>query len=232
VLSALRTGAYDFLALCNPNNPTGALLPKQLLEEILRTAQAHHVFVLLDECFYDMVGTPSDSMSMIPQYRQYDNLLILKSMTKRYAIPGLRLGYGICGNDRIAACIQQTGQPWSVSTLAAAAGIAAVQAEAERQAFLRFLQPERQFLYQALRKLGFTVWQPHANFIFFHAKAFPDLEQRLLPYGILLRSCASYAGLDATYYRTAVRTREENLYLLACLNEIVEGGGTCTQNPL
>lgn len=172
--------------------------------------------------------------SMIAVCNEYSNLFILKSMTKRYAIPGLRLGYGICSDVTLAEQIRQAGQPWSVNTLASVAGCAALQDIVYQQQFQQFLQTERWFLYHALQELGFTVWKPAANFVFFHAEQFHDLESELLSYHILLRSCGNYRGLDDTYYRVAVRKREENIFLLQCLKEILQkqsGGKICEQNP-
>lgn len=232
-LTELQTGKYDFLVLCNPNNPTGLLFSTSLLQKILTLTAQEKIFVFLDECFCDMTETALQS-SMIAACNAYPNLFILKSMTKRYAIPGLRLGYGICADVTLAEQIRQTGQPWPVNTLASVAGCAALQDTVYQQHFQQFLQTERWFLYHALQELGFTVWKPAANFVFFHAEPFHDLESELLPYHILLRSCGNYRGLDDTYYRVAVRKREENIFLLQCLKEIVQkqsGGKQCEQNP-
>lgn len=232
-LTELQTGKYDFLVLCNPNNPTGSLLSTSLLQKILTLTVQKKIFVLLDECFCDMTETALQS-SMIAVCNEYSNLFILKSMTKRYAIPGLRLGYGICSDVTLAEQIRQAGQPWSVNTLASVAGCAALQDIVYQQQFQQFLQTERWFLYHALQELGFTVWKPAANFVFFHAEQFHDLESELLSYHILLRSCGNYRGLDDTYYRVAVRKREENIFLLQCLKEILQkqsGGKICEQNP-
>lgn len=221
IFEELQTGKYDFLVLCNPNNPTGVLLPRVFLQRILQLAKQQHIFVLLDECFCDMTST-AEATSMLSEFTQYDNLLILKSLTKRYAIPGLRLGYGICSDTRRVAQIREKGQPWAVNTLAIAAGCAALQDTAVQEQFRQFLQTEATFLYEGLCALGLTVWQPHANFIFFRATQHTDLAERLLAYHILLRHCDNYCGLDATYYRAAVRKREENVFLLQCLKEILQ----------
>lgn len=214
----ISDGAYDFLALCNPNNPTGSLIEPGLLYKILDTAKQRKITVLLDECFLDMAG---DGYSMIAKTSSYPNLFILKSMTKLYALPGLRLGYGICADSEMVERVRNTGQPWSVSTPASAAGCAALQDEEYRLKFLTFLKEERQYLYNGLRRLGFRVWEPHANYIFFSAQGCVDLDKRLLKNRILLRHCDNYQGLDAEYYRAAVRTHSENEILLSCLQEII-----------
>ena len=208
--------------LCNPNNPTGTGIAPELLERILCLAAEKHIFVLLDECFCDMAETEPGIRSMLPCLEQYPHVLVLKSLTKLYAIPGLRLGYGLCADTELAEKIRQTGQPWPVNTLAEEAGIAALHAEEYREKSLSFLQDERWRLYDELGKLGFRVWKPSANFVFFRAEGCPDLDERLIPYGILLRHCDNYAGLGADDYRAAVRLPEENAYLLRCLRQVME----------
>ena len=199
LLDELRQGNYDFLVLCNPNNPTGTGIPPALLEQLLYLAAEKHIFVLLDECFCDMAETEPDIVSMIPRLSEFPHVLVLKSLTKLYALAGLRLGYGICSDQEVTAKIAHTGQPWSVNLLAEAAGIAALSAEDYRKMSLEFLQNERWRLFDELGKLGFRMWKPSANYVFFQAEQCPDLDRQLLPYGILLRHCDTYDGLDATY---------------------------------
>ena len=210
------------LWLCNPNNPTGTGIAPELLERILCLAAEKHIFVLLDECFCDMAETEPGIRSMLPCLEQYPHVLVLKSLTKLYAIPGLRLGYGLCADTELVEKIRQTGQPWPVNTLAEEAGIAALHAEEYREKSLSFLRDERWRLYDELGKLGFRVWKPSANFVFFRAEGCPDLDERLIPYGILLRHCDNYVGLGVDDYRAAVRLPEENAYLLRCLRQVME----------
>lgn len=220
ILSELEMHSYDFLVLCNPNNPTGTCIAPELLLKILKKAYQKNIFVLLDECFYDMTSADSEQYSMIQNIHKFPNLLILKSMTKLYALAGLRLGYGICSDSNLIEKIRTTGQPWSVNTLAGVAGCTALHDNAYRLKFLNFLKQERAFLFQELQKLNFRVWKPHANYLFFQAENYPELDKQLLNYQILIRHCDSYQGLDKSYYRIAVRQHEENLYLLHCLQKI------------
>ena len=121
------------------------------------------------------------------------------------------------------------GKSTLLNLLAEAAGIAALSAEDYRKMSLEFLQNERWRLFDELGKLGFRMWKPSANYVFFQAEQCPDLDRQLLPYGILLRHCDTYDGLDATYYRAAVRLPEENQYLLHCLRCILGEEGLLWQ---
>lgn len=215
---------YDFLALCSPNNPTGLLIEPELLEKIIKYAEERNIFVLLDECFYDMTGDMTGVQSMISKAAKYPNMFVLKSMTKMYAIPGLRLGYGVCSDAELIQRVSLCGQPWPVNSLAQAAGCAAVQDVEYRRNFLEFLKTEREYLYDGLCRLGLKVWKPDANFIFFRAEGIDDLDRRLLPERILIRHCDTYRGLDSEYYRTAVKQHNDNQYLLSCLEKIICGG--------
>ena len=172
--------------------------------------------MILDECFCDMTSEAQQA-SLLASCTAYPNVFFLKSLTKRFAIPGLRLGYGVCADTALIKKVRQTGQPWSVNTLAAAAGIAALQVTAYQQQFQTFLEQEQTVFYHALQAIPtLQVWKPAANFIFFRA-ACADLQERLLHRHILIRHCENYVGLDATYYRTAIRSHAENQILLQTL---------------
>lgn len=216
ILPELQTGQYDCLMLCNPNNPTGTLLQKSQLLPILDCCLQNGIRVILDECFCDMTSEAQQA-SLLASCTAYPNVFFLKSLTKRFAIPGLRLGYGVCADTALIKKVRQTGQPWSVNTLAAAAGIAALQDTAYQQQFQTFLEQEQPAFYHALQAIPtLQVWKPAANFIFFRA-ACTDLQERLLHRHILIRHCENYVGLDATYYRTAIRSHAENQILLQAL---------------
>lgn len=192
-------------------------------------AAEKHVFVLLDECFCDMAETEPDIVSMIPRLSEFPHVLVLKSLTKLYALAGLRLGYGICSDQKVTAKIAHTGQPWSVNLLAEAAGIAALSAEDYRKMSLEFLQNERWRLFDELGKLGFRMWKPSANYVFFQAEQCPDLDRQLLP----TESCCGTAIPMTDWTRLIIvqlcGCPEENQYLLHCLRCILGEEGLLWQ---
>lgn len=218
----LSQGDYDFLVLCNPNNPTGTCIAPELLRQILDKAEQMHIWVLLDACFYEMTTLTDEADAMVQLTKRYPHLFVLKSMTKLYAMPAIRLGYGVCADTELVERVRKIGQPWPVSTLAEAAGCAALADKTYRMRFFSFLQIERQYLFQELQKLGFLVWEPQANYVFFRVDDGIDLSQLLQKNHILIRHCASYEGLTKEYYRVAVRTRAENEYLLQCLRLAIQ----------
>lgn len=219
-LAEAEHGDYDLLVICNPNNPTGTVTDRNVIGKIAETALRKNAHVLLDECFFDMTGKDSEQNSMIRSLDEYPNLIVVKSMTKMYALPGLRLGYAVSADRELVSRIRSTGQPWPVNTLASEAGAAALGDDGYRTEFLEFLETERKFMYDELVKRGFEVWEPGANFIFFRAHGMNNLVNELSGYGIMIRQCSDYTGLNDEYYRICVRKREENIYLLECLDRI------------
>lgn len=207
----------DIVFLCNPNNPTGALIGRDLLFRIMKRCRELGIFLVVDECFLDFVERPSDC-TLKAYLSENPSLFLLKAFTKRYAMAGLRLGYGLCGNRRLLDRMESVTQPWNVSVPAQAAGVAALCEEEYVQQARALIFHERQWMAEKLSSIGMTVYSPQANYIFFYGKEnlFELCEER----GVLIRDCKNYPGLCKGYYRVAVRTHEENEVLIRVLEEI------------
>jgi len=212
---------FDMTVICNPSNPTGLSVRSDILRKICEVTLKKNIVLMLDECFLDMAGNDADTHSLIPELYRYKNTVVVKSLTKMFAIPGLRVGYGIFADTELAEKTRNTGQPWSVSVPASEAGAAALRDTEYRRRFVDFTVSEREYLYCKLKELGFEVWKPSADFVFFRTQGIKNVPVKLEKYGICIRSCSNYTGLDEEYCRVCVRTREENDYLLKCLRKIV-----------
>ena len=212
--AAIRPGV-DIVFLCQPNNPTGQLTTLPLVEQILRRCAACGTLLVVDECFLDFL--PDHALHTAKGLLGEGDLVILKAFTKLYGMAGVRLGYCLCSDTELLARMRAAGQPWAVSSLAQAAGIAALD-ETEYVAKVRALiEAQRPVLADGLRALGLRVIEGRANYLLFRA---PEaLGEALRRKGAVLRSCGNYPGLDASWYRTAVRTENENRQLLALLAE-------------
>ena len=151
--------------------------------------------------------------------RDAPQLVILKAFTKLYAMAGVRLGYALCGDAALLEKMRGAGQPWAVSSLAQAAGLAALQETAYAGAVRALIAEQRPRMAAGLRALGLRVMDGQANYLLFRAT--PDFGEKLRRRGAVVRSCANYPGLDAAWYRTAVRTAEENTRLLQIMGEIL-----------
>ncbi len=222
LLKALRP-SLSLLILCNPNNPTGRVIAPDLMEAILRRCAELNTFLLVDESFLEL--TNRDKRCELTAFLgAYPNLILLRSMTKSYCMPGLRLGYLLTSNSTLLQHTKQTGQPWSVSVPAQYAGIAALSRPDWAELGMRCIMPQRQRLKTALEALGLRVWESHTNYLLFQAEGKTDLREALVDYGILIRSCANFRGLGADFYRIAVRKEEENTMLLNALECILTEG--------
>ena len=212
----------DILMLCNPNNPTGTILPPDQLDEILERCREYGIRLLLDECFIDFTDNPA-RLSAIHRLGSFPNLAILKAFTKIYAMPGLRLGYILCADREAMQKLAEVHQPWNVSVPAQYAGTAACEEDEYVERTRDLLNKEKKYMLRELEKMNLTLYGSGANFIFF--KAAPGLSERLKSEGILIRNCANYEGLGEGYYRIAVRSHEENVVFLPALQAALEEGG-------
>lgn len=217
-LSALEKG-IDIVFLCNPNNPTGILLEREFLLKILDRCRELGIFLVVDECFLDFVEKP-EAYTLKGFLSQYENLFLLKAFTKRYAMAGIRLGYGLSGNKELLDRMEDCVQPWNLSVAAQAAGIAALKETdyVNRGRELVFKEAAR--LKKELASLGLKVYPSCANYIFFRGPK--DLFERCTEEGILIRDCSNYSGLSKGYYRIAVKKEKENDALLKALVHIQE----------
>ena len=205
----------DIFFLCNPNNPVGNLIDKPLLHQIIRKCHQNHTILIVDECFLDFV---KDSY----QYKcdtDYDNVIILKAFTKIFAMAGLRLGYILCKDRNLCTAIENTGQCWSVSTIAQLAGVYALKEKDFIHKSVEYVEKQRNFLIRNLQKYNFCVFPPSANFIFFQCDL--PMDTLLLQHGILIRNCNNYRNLSDGYFRIAVRTEKENQFFIHTLERTI-----------
>lgn len=205
------TPALDVLFLCEPNNPTGRTTPPELLSAILERATACGVLVVLDECFAPFLEEQ-------PPVIVSASVLSLRAFTKFYGLAGVRLGYCLCADTALLDRMALAGQPWPVSNLAQAAGVAALRETAYAARLRALIARERPWLQGQLERLGYAVVPGQANYLLFRSPD-PDLGEKLEARGVLLRACADYDGLGPSWFRAAVRTAEENRRLI----ETMEG---------
>jgi len=206
------------LLLNNPHNPTGSLLTKHRLQQQLDD----YALVVVDEAFMDFLP-PDEQQSVIDLVLEQPNLVVLRSLTKFYSLPGLRLGYAIAHPDRLQRW-QEWRDPWSVNALAAAAGAVMVQDTAFQQQTWDWLAAAKPQLFQGLAALpGFQPSLGAANFLLVQSeRSVVQLQTELLTrHQILIRDCLSFPSLGDRYFRVAIRTETENQRLLDGLGYIL-----------
>ncbi|MEM3709763.1 MAG: threonine-phosphate decarboxylase CobD [Nitrososphaerales archaeon] len=213
--------------LCNPNNPTGLLIPFDDLIKIVDKAEKNNTLIFVDEDFMDFAPKEKCS-SLIREIDYYQNLFIIKSFTKFFGLTGLRIGYGI-GNKEAIEIMSRVKIPWNVNCLAEAAAIATLTDSEFLDKTYRLIEEEREFLMDELSQIkGFYVIPSDANFFLINIKKTglkaKELKSKLLKFGILIRDCDSFKGLDEYYIRVAIRTRKENEYLIEALKKVINYG--------
>ena len=205
----------DAVFLCNPNNPTGKTVVPTLMEEILALCGNSGIRLFVDECFLDL----SDSGESLKRFLgENPNLFLLKAFTKSYGMAGIRLGYCLCSDSVLLERMSKAVQPWNVSSLAQAAGIAALQEQAFLQKTRALIAAERQWLKAELENLGFWVCPSTANYILFKGPS--GLHAKMKEKKITIRNCDNYYGLGSGWYRIAVRRPEENKRLIQVMKEV------------
>ena len=208
----------DIVFLCNPNNPTGKTASKELMVETAAWCQSNDAVLVVDECFLDFVRN-GKSLSMIGETERNPNIIVLKAFTKFFAMPGLRLGYLICGNEALQEKLWKAGQPWSVSGVAQLCGAAALSDQAYIKQTQKLIPCFREALQTELKKLPLRVYSSAANYILFRTTV-SRLDQKTAAQGILIRNCANYRGLCEGYYRVAVKSADDNRKLIQTMQAI------------
>ena len=215
-LSNIPVGGCVFL--CNPNNPTGELLSKKNVLSIVKHAEQSSSLVFLDECFIEMAGSGE---SVIEYTLKHENLLILRSLTKSFAMPGIRIGYASASTD-IIKVLRRIRIPWSINSLALVAAQAAVAVPSHIGKSQNVIKHESLYLKQSISKLkNFECLDSSANFILIKTTHNSSILQKaLLSKGILVRDCKSFRGLDSHYIRIAIRSHADNQKLILALESM------------
>lgn len=206
------------LLLNNPHNPTGALFSKERVESLLE----QFALVVIDEAFMDFLP-PEREQSVIKWVQDYPNLVVVRSLTKFYSIPGLRLGYAVAQPQTLQKW-QQWRDAWPVNTLAAAAGVAALQDTNFQQQTWQWLNAENEYLFKAISEHPTLRPLPScANFFLVRcAVSATELQEKLLKqHKLYIRDCISFQGLGDQFFRIAVKSREDNQKLLNGLADVL-----------
>ena len=210
---------HGIIFFCNPNNPTGEILSKKNMEQIVKAAQKKTSLVFVDETFIELV--PDSNPTLVKYIKSYDNLFILRSFTKSFGLAGLRIGYGI-GSKKIIEILQRIKIPWNVNYIAQTAASAALCYSNFLEKSRKNIKKENLFLMNSLSKLEWlSCFDSSTNFILIKTKIKSKiLQKKLLKKNILVRDCSTFCGLDENYIRIAIKNRNQNKLLVSALGEI------------
>jgi threonine-phosphate decarboxylase len=212
---------YDTVVLTNPNSPTGALLSRATMEEAARLCRHFRVRLIIDETFIDWIE--EESLKVLAA--RNTSVIVLRSMTKFFALPGLRVGYAIA-HPRFIARLRRQLEPWSVNSIAQAVSVVCVNDAQFIERSRRFMAREHRWFADQLTSVAkIHVFPSQANFLLVkiieRKRTAADVARQLADHNILIRDCANFPGLGKQFFRVAVRRRAENTRLLEMLSFVL-----------
>lgn len=211
----------DLLVLCNPNNPTSSQIDRKTMRSILDTCKEKDIFVMVDETYVEF-SESAEEITSIPLTEYYNNIIILRGISKFFAAPGLRLGYAICGNHQLLKEIDSKKNPWTINSLAAIAGEIMFQDKKYIEDTKRLISTERSRICQILDNCpAVKYYPPHGNFILVRILkenvTSYDLFEAAIKKGLMIRDCSTFPFLDNKYIRFCFMNPEDNDALLEVL---------------
>ena len=229
-LLAALDSSFDMLIICNPNNPTSSAITAGNMRLILDRCRTLGIFVLVDETYMEFAGKPEE-YSSIPLVGQFDNLCLLRGISKFFAAPGLRLGYAICGNTRLLKDIAHNKDPWTVSSVAETAGQLMFSDTAYIQETKDLIFSERTRVTKGLMEIpGLKVYEPVANFVLCRiTKENVDADilfDKAIREKMMIRNCSSFPFLDNKYFRICFMSPADNDRLLEVIRACVKRDGS------
>ena len=215
---------YDFLIICNPNNPTSSAILQDDLRKLIAFCAERNIFVMIDETYVEF-APDINAVTAVTLTREFTNLMVLRGVSKFYAAPGMRLGYGITGNREFLAKMREKQTPWSLNSLGAFAG---EKMFLDHDYFCRtrdLILGERDRMETELKKLTtFKVYPAYANFILLKIQknglTSADVFESCIKKGLMIRDCSSFQCLDGEFVRFCIMMPEDNTRLLEVLKQL------------
>lgn len=208
----------DLLILCNPNNPTSSAIKNNDMKTVLNFCRERNIFVMIDETYVEFAPEVA-AITSIPLTDEFDNLMVIRGVSKFYAAPGLRFGYGITSNHDFLEALLIHQNPWSLNSVAAYAGELMFKDSAYQQATRQLICSERSRMYEAIQNMpAFKTYKPYANFILVRIlkeglSSF-DVFEAAIKEHMMIRDCSSFKSLDGEYVRFCIMNPEDNERLL------------------
>lgn len=216
----------DLLVLCNPNNPTGNHIDMDLIEEILQKVVNKEIMLMIDESFMDFVSDYCSDLhrKKLNALMQIQPVLVIRSLTKNFMIPGIRTGYAL-GSKKIITAMNRLKEPWSLNTLALECIPFLLQQNEYLIDLRMWCHEELKFVLTELNRVEhMTIFKSSANFVLFRLdKGSPqEFMASIIEGGAFIRPCDDFEGLDHRYFRIALRNREDNIKLIKLIMEAVK----------
>lgn len=208
IIKDIKENDPKLVILCNPNNPTGSVLTKEEVRKIVKSTDA---LIALDEAYMEF-----GDESLIDEVMDYDNLLIVKTVSKAFSLAGIRMGY-IVANEEIITSIEKVRAPYNLNSLSTYIATEALRQKERMFDYVKKIKEEREKIYKALVDLGVKAYPSGANFVFFKSDI-DDLQKKLVDKEVLIRK---FSGKLDGYYRVSVGTKEQNEKFLEAFKEVM-----------
>lgn len=220
----IKSNDYDLLLFCNPNNPTGQFIKLEDIKKIIKICEKKNTKIFIDEVFIEFIENWKEKTLSLLKNK---NIFIMRAFTKFFAIPGLRLGYGIAFDENILNKMWEEKEPWTVNTFANLAGLIMLDDKNYIEDTEKWIFEEKQFVYRELSKFKYTkVYKTESNFILIKLFNISSsaLREKMIEKNILIRDASNFKFLNESFVRLAIKDRESNLKMLENLKEVLEGG--------
>lgn len=219
---ALKMKSSEALIIGNPNNPNGNVINKDKFKAIMDYCQKNNKIIIVDEAFIEFTG--KNGFSLLKDMEKYDCLFIIKALTKFYAMPGIRMGYGVSKNKELIEKIKEKQNPWNINCFAEMAVKYILKDQQYIEKSLRWIEEESYFMTSHLKKIDFIekVYATHSNFVLCKLKNIDchRLYELCLEEGIVIRKCHNFKGLSEEYIRLAIKDRQSNEKIIEVLNSL------------
>ena len=217
-------GKYDFLILCNPNNPTSSAITQEELRRLIGFCAEKNIFVMIDETYVEF-APDINAITAVPLTREFTNLMVLRGVSKFFAAPGMRLGYGITGNIEFLAKMCEKQTPWALNSLGAFAGEIMLQDEDYIKETRNLILSERDRIIRELKDTDtYKIYPAYANFILLrilkNGLTSYDVFEACIRQGMMIRDCSSFQCLDGEFVRFCIMMPEDNSRLVKVLKSL------------
>lgn len=215
---------YDIAVLCNPNNPTGKFISKNIIAEINEKLEKSNTKLFIDESFIEFIKDWEEKT--VADFKS-ENIFILRALTKFFALPGIRLGYGICFDKKIIDNINSKREPWSVNTFADIAGKVILDDKEYIKNTEKWIEEERKYFVASLKEIAknkkIKVYDTETNFILIKLNTYTaeEFRNKMLEKNILVRNASNFKFLDETFVRLAIKDREKNEKVIKAIKEVL-----------
>lgn len=218
------TDDIDLLVMCNPNNPTSTAIKNSDINIILDYCKKNDIYVIIDETYVEFVTNIND-ISAVNLTKVFDNLIVLRGVSKFFSAPGLRLGYCICSNNHLLEKINKNKNPWSINALASLAGEVMLNDIEYINNTNNLIGQERDKIYNILKQWNeIKVYKPRANFILvklLNSSSSHELFEHLIKENIIIRDVSNFMFLDSKFFRFCFLLPEQNNRLINKLDNLI-----------